>query len=147
MSQHPRQKAKRVPLREAMPRLWRPPFLAENGMALALYRAWLVSIPVMIVSMLIVTLEVALWLLLRRLLIPVTTFFDVVALAMLPTIFRASSSLLLVIPRGYWTRKGVPVRRDEQPFRFWFWTAVQLLGLVISTAGAVFLISVGGGSR
>jgi hypothetical protein len=99
----------------------------------------------MIVSMLIVTIAVALSLLHRRLLIPGTTLCDMIALGLLPTIFRQSLRLWLVIPRGFWTRKGVPVRRDEQPLRFWFWTAVELLGLVIYTGAAVFLISVGAG--
>ena len=143
MSQHARQPAERVPIRTVLSRLWRLPTVAENPTALTLYRAWLVTFPISIVSMLVVTVAIALWLIRRQNLIPGGVLFDLVAVGILPSIFRQSLWLWLAFRKGFWTRKGAAIRRDEQPCRYWSWTGAMLLVTAIWTGAAVFLVVMG----
>ncbi len=129
----------------ALSRLWGPQDNPNGKVILALRRAWLVSLPISLVAWVVAMASIALSLLHRQPLVPGFIVCDLVALSLLPAILRQSLRLGLVLPRGYWTRKGSPVRRNEQPARFWFWTAAELLLLVIPTAAAGFLILVSGG--
>jgi hypothetical protein len=111
---------------------------------LALHRAWVVSLPVSLVAWLVSLAAIISFVLFRQSFIPGIIVRDLVALALLPSIIRYAAGLWLALSRGYWTRKGVPVRRSEQPVRYWSSTVVALVALSVTATAAIFLVLVGG---
>ena len=64
----------------------------------------------------------------------------VVAALTPPTVIRAWR-LCLVLRNGRWLRKGVPLLRTEEPLRYWAWTTVEMLSVVLPIATMTYLIA------
>jgi hypothetical protein len=122
----------------ALPGLWTPSDLSERDF-LALYRAWLVSLPLGAASLLFVLIAIAAELLHHGFLSGRAVMLLVVV-ALLPSILRRALFLLLANRRGFFTRKGMPVSRAEQPRRYWRSMAAHSLAEAVSVAAAVYLL-------
>ena len=120
-------------------RLWRPMGVLDP-VVLALYRSWLVSLLPGIVSLAVALTafgaDIA-----RRPFINGKALFLIIVLAMVPLIIRLSMQFASAARLGFFTRRGVPVRRTEQPRRYWCWVAAMASTLAIETAAAAYLIS------
>jgi hypothetical protein len=104
-------------------RAWRPEAFEYGPSVLALYRAWLVSLPISGISLMAAIAAIGLSFFLGRGVLPAAVIMDLAALCLVAPILRAALGLSIALPRGYWTSRNAPVRRREQPQRFWFLTA------------------------
>jgi hypothetical protein len=124
----------------AAKRLWRADDLASDPVSLILWRASLLLLPVSLATLVIAPIAVGAWFLHREV-ISGSTFAALVAVGLLPSILRHALRVRLALRRQFWTRKGIPVTRDVEPRRFWFWTGVEFLaGVVVPTAAAGYLL-------
>jgi hypothetical protein len=124
-----------------MSRLWRPADISDSSL-LILYRAWLVSLPVGMASML-VSLIAGGAALAGRPVIGGKALCVAIALGLGPVIAGSSLRLVAATRRGYVTRRGLPVRRGEQRARYWFWIGVDVLAASVPLAAASYLLWMG----
>lgn len=120
--------------------MWSPPGVSD-GALLALYRAWLVTFPIGMVSGLVGIAALAAGLA-RRPFTSGSTLCVLVVGGLVPVILRHCMPLLTAARLGYLTRGGVPVRPTEEPRRFWFWVAATAVPVTVEVAVAVYLVSV-----
>jgi hypothetical protein len=128
---------------ETIGRLWRPPAFETNRLARTLYRGWLVSVPLSLAALPIILLGFGLGVLAHRWVISVRVLVDLIAIGLFAPIFRQALGVSLTLERGYWTRKGVPVTRREEPSRYWFWICAGAVPTAVYTAAATYLFVVG----
>jgi hypothetical protein len=121
-------------------RLWRPSGVSDR-LVLTLYRAWLVSAPFGAVStvMALAGFGAAVA---QRPFIGGKAILFLLAVGLVPVIIRHCMPLLTAARSSYLTRRGVPIRRTEQPRRYWFWVAATALPAAIELAVAAYLLSV-----
>jgi hypothetical protein len=107
---------------------------------LALYRGWLITVPISIIAFQI-ALVLLIWsAFLKRAVIPVVAIVSVIALTMLPTTLRAALGLALGLHRGYRTLGATRISRDERPVRFWLCAIADLIVLGVTITAATFLV-------
>lgn len=135
-------KADPLPLVKRVARLWSAPGFPSHWAVRALYRGWLISFPI---GFVLIPLSLIAFgcLAFGHPWLPAGVVFVFIAFGLAPAIFRQALRVLLAIQSGLWTRKGVPVRREEQARRYWSWTAVEGLGLAIQLAASSYLLFVG----
>ena len=128
------------PMALRMSRLWRPSDAPIDPTALALYRTYLLSLPLLFLAMPAIVVGLASNFIFHRTLVSGRVICALCALALLPSIFRGALRVWLAFTKRSWTRRGVPVRRSDEPARYWFWTGMEFVPVVVMAMAAGYLL-------
>jgi hypothetical protein len=109
--------------------LWRgPPGIGDSPALRWLFRAYMIAVPISIVTLPLMIVLFFWSLFLKRPVVPMAAFIWMIALGLTPSVLRTALALSLRLRGNYLTRSGARVSRAEQPVRYW------------SSTGGVFLL-------